>query len=183
MKGAGTDYQISRRSLIKSAGATLIVAAVTPAGLILGYDQAWSSAPEALKPETFATLVQMSRDIYPHDRLEDRYYAAAVAVLDSGAKSDAALKTTLEDGVAGIDKSAMGLKSTGYRGLPDEKARVALLKDIETVPFFQAVRGNLITGIYNNKEVWPIFGYEGESASKGGYIDRGFNDLDWLKEG
>jgi hypothetical protein len=42
------------------------------------------------------------------------------------------------------------------------------------------VRGNLVTGIYNNKEVWPLFGYEGESASKGGYINRGFNDVAWL---
>jgi hypothetical protein len=61
-----------------------------------------------------------------------------------------------------------------------EGDRLALLKNIETSGFFQKVRGNLVTGIYNNKGVWPIFGYEGESASKGGYIDRGFNDLDWL---
>ncbi len=47
-------------------------------------------------------------------------------------------------------------------------------------PFFQKVRSSLITGLYNNKELWPFFGYEGESASKGGYINRGFNDLDWV---
>ncbi|TIP32839.1 MAG: gluconate 2-dehydrogenase subunit 3 family protein, partial [Mesorhizobium sp.] len=29
-------------------------------------------------------------------------------------------------------------------------------------------------------ELWPIFGYEGESYSKGGYITRGFNDIEWL---
>jgi hypothetical protein len=28
--------------------------------------------------------------------------------------------------------------------------------------------------------VWPIFGYEGESYSKGGYIKRGFDDIDWI---
>jgi hypothetical protein len=28
--------------------------------------------------------------------------------------------------------------------------------------------------------VWPAFGYEGESASKGGYISRGFDDITWL---
>lgn len=180
MERAGYDIPVSRRSLLKSAGATLIVATVTPAGLILGRNKAWSATPKALTPDTFATLVQMSRDIYPHDRLEDRFYAAAVAALDGGAKSDPALKATLEDGVAGLDKSAMGVKSTVYRGLPDEADRVALLKDIETSAFFQSVRGNLITGIYNNKEAWPIFGYEGESASRGGYIERGFNDIDWL---
>jgi hypothetical protein len=180
MERAGTENLLSRRSLLKTAGASLIVAAVTPAGIILGVDHAWSAAPETLDPETFATLVQMSRDTYPHDQLEDRFYAAAVSALDAGAKSDAALKTTLEEGVAELDKSAMGVKSTGYRGLPDEADRVALLKAIATSAFFQAVRGNLVTGIYNNKEVWPIFGYEGDSASKGGYIERGFDDIDWL---
>ena len=180
MGRAGIDHQVSRRSLLKAAGATLIVAAVTPAGLILGRNQAWSAAPEALNPETFATLVQMSRDIYPHDQLEDRFYAAAVSGLDAGAKTDAALKSMLEDGVASLDKSATGGTTPGYRGLENEPDRVALLKGIETSDFFQKVRGNLVTGIYNNKEAWPIFGYEGESASKGGYIDRGFNDIDWL---
>jgi hypothetical protein len=58
--------------------------------------------------------------------------------------------------------------------------RTSLLHEIETSAFFQKVRGNLITGIYNNKEVWPLFGYEGESASKGGYIHRGFDDVAWL---
>jgi hypothetical protein len=28
--------------------------------------------------------------------------------------------------------------------------------------------------------MWKVLGYEGESASKGGYINRGFNDIDWL---
>jgi hypothetical protein len=42
------------------------------------------------------------------------------------------------------------------------------------------VRGGLVTGLYNQKEVWPLFGYEGESYSQGGYIDRGFDDIDWL---
>jgi hypothetical protein len=34
--------------------------------------------------------------------------------------------------------------------------------------------------LYNNPDVWPKFGYEGASADKGGYINRGFNDIDWL---
>ncbi len=56
---------------------------------------------------------------------------------------------------------------------------MALLRDIETTPFFQLVHGSLVTGLYNNPDIWPIFGYEGESASKGGYLYRGFDDIDW----
>jgi hypothetical protein len=64
--------------------------------------------------------------------------------------------------------------------LKDYPKRLALLKAIEAGPFFQAIRGSLVTGLYNQKEVWPVFGYEGESASKGGYLQRGFNDIEWL---
>ena len=37
-----------------------------------------------------------------------------------------------------------------------------------------------IVSLYNQKEVWPRFGYEGSSAEHGGYINRGFADIDWL---
>jgi len=65
----------------------------------------------------------------------------------------------------------------------DESAsynRVVLLKEIEQSDFFQKVRGDLIVSLYNQKEVWPRFGYEGSSAEHGGYINRGFADIDWL---
>ena len=51
---------------------------------------------------------------------------------------------------------------------------------IDASAFFQKIRGGMVTGLYNQKEVWPLFGYEGESFSHGGYIDRGFNDIAWL---
>ena len=171
---------LTRRTILKGASATLIVAAVTPAGVIIGRNAAWSATAEALSPETFATLVQISRDIYPHAQLEDKVYAAAVSALDHAAKGDAAVKALLEDGVTALDAAAAGMKAASYGAVPGETERLALLLPIQADAFFQKVRGNLITGIYNNKEVWPIFGYEGESASKGGYINRGFNDIDWL---
>ena len=61
-----------------------------------------------------------------------------------------------------------------------EEDRVALLKQIEATTFFRKLRAGLVTGLYNQKEIWPLFGYEGSSADKGGYIHRGFNDLTWL---
>jgi hypothetical protein len=167
---------ISRRSLLKTVGLTLVVAGVTPAGVILGRNGAWAATAEALTPDTFATLVQMSRDIYPHERLEDKVYAAAVSSLDSAANEDADLKAMLETGVADLDEAAGG----SYRSVESADERIALLEGIETSDFFQKVRGNLVTGLYNNHEVWAVLGYEGESASKGGYINRGFDDIDWV---
>jgi hypothetical protein len=35
-------------------------------------------------------------------------------------------------------------------------------------------------GLYDNPALFPLFGYEGFSVEKGGYLARGYNDLDWL---
>jgi len=119
----------------------------------------------------------MARDTYPHDRLPDRFYAIAIKGHDTKAAEDAAHKSLIEDGVADLDKRAGSL---GYRGLGWEDERVAILRDIQDGNFFQTVRGDLVVSLYNQKEVWPFFGYEGESFSKGGYIERGFDDIEWL---
>src|SRR5262245_6734490 len=98
--------------------------------------------PVALSKESFATLVRMARDVYPHDKIADKYYVVVVDGLDKAAKEDAALKTLLEDGVTELDKKAMGLKNGGgYSAMSSEDERVAILKEIETTPFFQKVRG------------------------------------------
>ncbi len=86
----------------------------------------------------------------------------------------------MEKGVAGLDVAAQGKGAARYVDLGWEADRVAILRNIESSPFFQTVRGGLVTGIYNNQAVWPLFGYEGESASKGGYLNRGFDDIDWV---
>ena len=76
--------------------------------------------------------------------------------------------------------AAQGKGHAGYLAIGWERERVDLLRGMEDSAFFQAVRGGLVTGLYNQKAVWPLFGYEGESYSQGGYIDRGFDDINWL---
>lgn len=162
--------RMTRRDLLASGtafGATLVIGA----GFVASTTEAWAAKVAHLKPATFATLVQMARDLYPHDKLGDKYYAAAMKAHDT-AKS----AKMIEDGIAGLNSAAGG----SYAGTAVEGDRVAMLKKIESSSFFQTVRGSMITGIYNNPDVWPIFGFEGESFSKGGYIKRGFDDIDWL---
>ena len=86
----------------------------------------------------------------------------------------------MAEGVAALDATAKAAGFDSYVAAGWEEDRVKLLQGIETTPFFQTIRAGLVTGLYNQKEVWPIFGYQGESFSQGGYIERGFNDIDWL---
>jgi hypothetical protein len=36
--------------------------------------------------------------------------------------------------------------------------------------------------LYSTPLAYAYFGYEGEAFSKGGYLQRGFNDLRWVPE-
>ena len=170
---------MTRRALLKQ-GTALGAAFVAGAGFLAHATDAWAVELKALSPETMATLIQMARDIYPHDRIADQYYAVAVKGHDDKAAEDADHKVLIEDGVADLDARARAAGAPSYLGVGWEIDRVALLREIDSGSFFQAIRGGLVVSLYNQKEIWPVFGYEGESFSMGGYMDRGFDDIAWL---
>ena len=91
-----------------------------------------------------------------------------------------ALKLLLEVGALRLDADAIGKHGTGYLELNWEDDREALLRAIQHTLFFKKLRGDLVVTLYNQKEVWTKLGYEGSSFEHGGYLDRGFNDIDWL---
>ncbi|MEO1775996.1 MAG: Twin-arginine translocation pathway signal [Pseudomonadota bacterium] len=170
---------MTRRDLLAS-GAAVTTALVVGGGFVAHSTDAWAMEVKALKPQTMATLIQMARDTYPHDRIADKNYAIAVKGHDDTAAEDEAFRTMIEDGVADLDATAAAKGNGSYLGTGWEIDRVAMLREIEDSPFFQTIRGGLIVGLYNQKEVWPVFGYEGESYSKGGYLQRGFDDISWI---
>jgi hypothetical protein len=165
---------LNRRELL-SRGAALGAAFVVGTGYVTGATSAWAAEVKHLKPETMATLIQMARDIYPHDHVGDAYYAAAVKGYDDAEKAE-----MVESGISALNAAAVGAGYASYLAVGWEQDRVDILRGMEKSAFFQTIRGGLVTGLYNQKEVWPLFGYEGESFSKGGYINNGFNDVDWV---
>ena len=84
--------------------------------------------------------------------------------------------------MTGLDEAAKGAHGVPYAMSAGRASVWPCCAAWKNQRFFQKVRGTLVVGIYNNPEVWPLFGYEGESASKGGYINRGFDDIDWLDQ-
>lgn len=176
MKVEERQASLSRRALLgrgTAIGALLVVSG--PA--VLGATEAWGLESKGLAPSTLATLIQVARDIYPHDQVPTKFYALAVKADDEKAAKDPAHKAMIEKGIADLDRRA---GPGGYAGLGWEEERVKLLQAIEKTPFFQSLRSALVVSLYNQKDVWPIFGYEGESYSKGGYVSRGFDDIEWL---
>jgi len=171
-------FEVSRRQFMAAAATGAALAVIDSA--VFCPSEAWALEATALKPETVQTLIKMSRDVYPHDQLADRFYAVAVKAFDAEAGKDPIKKALFEDGVTTLDGLASNAGVARYVDLGWEADRLAVLRAIENTPFFSAVRSSLVVGLYNQKEVWPIFGYEGSSADKGGYIERGFSDITWL---
>jgi hypothetical protein len=172
-----TTPGLDRRAFLTRTAATAIVIS---SGALICTGEAWGLEVKALKPETARTLILLARDIYPHDRLADKFYAVAVKGYDAKAAKEPAMLAEVETGVAALDAAAKAEYGVAYVDVGWEGQRVALLRPIQQGAFFQGVRSDLVASLYNQKELWPLFGYEGESASKGGYINRGFNDIQWL---
>ncbi len=171
------NMNFSRRRFLQTSSAAALVIV---GGALINQQEAWGLETKALKPESMQTLIQMARDIFPHDRFADKIYAVAVKGYDDAAVDDEALKGIIEDGISELNQLANNGFDADYINVGWESDRNALLKQVESGPLFQKLRGDLVVSIYNNHDVWAMLGYEGESFSKGGYIERGFNDLEWL---
>ena len=117
----------------------------------------------------------MARVLYPHDFLDDDSYRRVVDI--AATQADSAQRAFLADGVAALDEA----RGRSFVGL-DEKEKLAAVLAIEGSPFFEAMRAATARHLYDDRSLWPRFGYEGASSHLGGYIERGFDDIDWISE-
>jgi hypothetical protein len=171
--------KLSRRVFLARGAATIAVAAV--AGKTLLADPSAGAVELAgLSAEQSRTLLKFTRDLFPHDRLPDAAYEKAIAPLVAEAASNPSTKRLLADGMARLDASTNASSGKPYAEVADESVRVAAIKKIESGAFFAKVYGDTITPLYNQPDMWAKFGYQGPSSALGGYLHRGFNDLDWL---
>lgn len=172
---------LSRRGFLKGGGmAALSVGALSATSLMTPARDALAANFTLLGAATGQTLLVLARDIFPHDRISDRFYLQALEPLEAQAANDDALRNLLNEGVTALDQLAAQRFNKPYAEIEKESDRLSLLYLIEHGPFFQKLKGHLVTGFYDNKAVWPLFGYEGSAWEHGGYIDRGFDDIDWL---
>lgn len=174
-----SPHTLDRRTFLRLTGSAAAVAAVMAAGVPLVPLSAeaglWGLQLNAFNDHEAMTLLKVARRIFPHRTLADVYYAGVVKALDEDAQKSADTAKLLKDGVAALDKG-VGTKwidlSAGYQ-LTTLQAQPKLL---------DTVKGKAVVALYNNPLVWRHFGYEGSSFEYGGYIRRGFNDLNWLPD-
>jgi hypothetical protein len=173
-----TKRILNRREFMHSAttaaAGVMVVGGVTT---ILASDEAWAMTLKVLPEHEAKVLIKVARQLYPHDMLGDIYYAEVVEAFDTKMQADSALKSLVAQGIAELNQ-VYGVPwlalSDGYQ--------IDALKRIENGKFFQTLRGHTVVALYNNKNIWPAFGYQGSSAQEGGYLFRGFQDVGWTME-
>lgn len=122
-------------------------------------------------------LIRMLQAAYPHANVPRGPYERTADKLIADAAGNPFNRSTLEQGLADLDALADG----DFVGLSTAEG-YTILKRIESTAFFGYVRRFATVNLYDDPETWAALGYEGSSFDKGGYVGRGFNDLDWLPE-
>jgi hypothetical protein len=168
--------KFSRRGFLRGSAATVAAVAVSAPKLLAGALE----PPPSLSADESRALLKFTRDLFPHDRLGDSFYVKALAPLQDEYTKDAAVLKLLTDGIAQLNLATKLSSGKPYADVADESVRVAAIKKIEGGAFFAKVYNSTMTPLYNQPELWPKFGYEGPSSAQGGYINRGFSDIDWL---
>jgi len=122
-------------------------------------------------------LIRVVRVAFPHSRLPDGPYERTADIILKEAAGSNWFRVALTQGLGSLD----GLAGGDFCLLDDDKA-YKVLRRIEGTDFFGFIRRTTVLNLYDDPTVWAALGYEGSSYDKGGYLDRGFNDLDWLPE-
>jgi hypothetical protein len=169
---------MKRREFLKTSALVVAGTAVAASGLVnVAGAGEWTGRLSTLNPHEASTLLAMARRIFPHRGIDDSCYLKVVEVLDANSKSDPAVAKMLTEGVVALDGSG-GTKFADLK----ENEQIAALEAAQTTPFFQKVRGTELESLYSNPGTWKAFGYQGPAYASGGYIHRGFNDLNWLPD-
>jgi len=124
-----------------------------------------------------AALARMVRLMFPHPDFPDGPYERTVDAILAAGTDDVRTGAQLQQGLRELDQ----LADRPFTELDDARA-LAVLRSISGTAFFEVVRSKVILTLYDDREVHRLLGYEGPAFDQGGYLHRGFDDLDWLPE-
>ena len=160
---------LTRRYFLKLTGTTLGLAATLSPQRLLAAD--WQPGPSELK-----TLAAFAYDLFPHHRVPSSLYDDIATRLQQQAAASPESRATLREGLMQLHSLA---GSPGWPALAGRQREEAI-RQFQGGPFFNLVRGTAVQVLYRDPQVWKLIGYGGNAIAKGGYLHRGFNDIDWL---
>jgi hypothetical protein len=171
--------RLSRRGFLQTSVGAPALATLAGGTAALAPAQATSAPPKKpdgsrykrLNKQQAVKLAAMARTLFPHDLLDDAVYLNVAVGIDADMGAVPANARLVQQGLALLGDDF--LVSSG-------REREQQLRKIADTEFFQYLRAQTTRHLYGDPKLWPVFGFEGSSLEKGGYIHRGFDDIDWL---
>ena len=160
------DSTISRRRFLVAA---ITFSGVATGATILRASKVW--AQSGTGPD--AAMIRLARLMFPHDGVADEVFAEILDDALGATAADGSFAATLDAAAAALPAEFMEL---------DEAAQVAALTAVQDEAFFGSIFAAVRMRLYNHPAAWAVMGYEGPSWRKGGYLNRGAGEIDWLPE-
>jgi len=165
--------KMTRRQFSKSLGGLSLGLCAAP---LLGPLKLQAASPVIgkLTDAEQKALTQYAYLLLPLLEEGNALYTKVAEVLTQRAKQDNRVAAMLSAGV-----QALNQQNTAWLELPNDKQRTMIRKQTNT-PFFQLLHWTTTETVLGAPNVWKQLGYQGSSIEYGGYLHRGFNDIDWL---
>ncbi len=127
--------------------------------------------------EGFDALAALIVVLFPHKNINPSVYEEVAELVRAQLSAREDWARLQQEGRAALNAAA---------GAPWESlemgARVKAAEVISKTRFFKTVYQAALFEFYSHPAVWALVGYPGSSAEQGGYLHRGFDDIDWLPE-
>ncbi|MFT5134804.1 MAG: hypothetical protein ACI9SC_003286 [Gammaproteobacteria bacterium] len=121
-------------------------------------------------------LANVSRLLFPHDDLQDTVYLEVVRDIEADMVTSENVRVMIRQAVVELNKKTEG---QWFTTLVD--VQLDILKSLQSKDWFNYLRNRTIESLYRNSKVWELLGYQGSSVEHGGYLHRGFDDINWLE--
>jgi hypothetical protein len=142
------------------------------AGTLSACGGASEPPPQAATPaeSDLELLAAVSYDLFPFPDLPPSLYVQV------GERLLQASNPVVTEGLTQLRASA---GNSAWKDI-DEATRVATLTAMQATSFFAAVRAASLEVLYRAPETFAMVGYGGSAIEQGGYLNRGFDQIDWL---
>jgi hypothetical protein len=135
---------------------------------------AWAADDD---PASRLSLADAARGLFPHDGLANAVYLEVVDDILQAAHGDPSVQAAVAD-----FERLLAVASGGHWPPQDAAQLSAVLDEIALEAAFASMVEWVRSRLYLQPALWAHIAYPGSAVEHGGYLERGFDDIDWLPE-
>lgn len=165
---------VNRRRFLQGLGRMGLMAGASPWLMSIKTVSA-EPGDSLLNAEALATIAELSYRLLPLKDASSPVYQAVARSVQEQINQRPGAGDLVNKGMASLNNFA----GKPWIRLP-AKQRVEAMEALADSPLIGMIRWTTSELVLRDKEVWDQLGYQGSAIEHGGYLHRGFDDIDWL---